>query len=108
MVIPMKLKRPFLVLATQNPIENEGTYKHLRLQVDRFALKILLDYPSKQDELDIIERNSSNYNPEIKTIVSPEEILEIQKFNEKIYADKVITEYIADIVNATRNPKTMT
>lgn len=100
-----ELKRPFLVLATQNPIENEGTYKLPEAQVDRFALKILLDYPSKQDELDIIERNSSNYNPEIKTIVSPEEILEIQKFNEKIYADKVITEYIADIVNATRNPK---
>ena len=100
-----ELKRPFLVFATQNPIENEGTYKLPEAQVDRFALKILLDYPSKQDELDIIERNSSNYNPEIKTIVSPEEILEIQKFNEKIYADKVITEYIADIVNATRNPK---
>ena len=100
-----ELKRPFLVLATQNPIENEGTYRLPEAQIDRFALKILLDYPSKQDELDIIERNSSNYNPKIKTIVSPEEILEIQKFNEKIYADKVITEYIADIVNATRNPK---
>ena len=100
-----ELKRPFLVLATQNPIENEGTYKLPEAQVDRFALKILLDYPSKQEELDIIEKNSSDYNPEIKTIVSPEEILEIQKFNEKIYADKVITEYIADIVNATRNPK---
>ena len=105
MVIPMVAKRPFLVLATQNPIENEGTYKLPEAQVDRFALKILLDYPSKQEELDIIEKNSSDYNPEIKTIVSPEEILEIQKFNEKIYADKVITEYIADIVNATRNPK---
>ncbi|MCE2615289.1 MAG: MoxR family ATPase [Nitrosopumilus sp. (ex Thoosa mismalolli)] len=100
-----ELKRPFLVLATQNPIENEGTYKLPESQVDRFALKILLDYPSKQEELDIIEKNSSNYDPKIKTIVSPEEILEIQKFNGKIYADKVITEYIADIVSATRNPK---
>lgn len=100
-----ELKRPFLVLATQNPIENEGTYKLPEAQVDRFALKILLDYPSKQDELDIIEQNSSNYDPKIKTIVSPDEILEIQKFNEKIYADRVITEYVADIVNATRNPK---
>ena len=100
-----ELKRPFLVLATQNPIENEGTYKLPEAQVDRFALKILLDYPSKKDELDIIEKNSSDHKPEIKTVISPEEILEIQKFSEKIYADKVITEYVADIVNATRNPK---
>ena len=100
-----ELKKPFLVLATQNPIENEGTYKLPEAQVDRFALKILIGYPTKQEEIEIIEKNSSDYTPEIKTIISPEEIIEIQKFNEKIYADKVITEYIADIVNATRNPK---
>ncbi|RMW40005.1 MAG: MoxR family ATPase [Nitrosopumilus sp.] len=100
-----ELKKPFLVLATQNPIENEGTYKLPEAQVDRFALKILIDYPSKQEELEIIEKNSSTQDNTVKSIISPEEILEIQKFNEKIYADKVITEYIADIVNATRNPK---
>ena len=100
-----ELKKPFLVLATQNPIENEGTYKLPEAQVDRFALKILIDYPSKQEELEIIEKNSSEQEDKVKTIISPEEILEIQKFNEKIYADKVVTEYIADIVNATRNPK---
>ena len=100
-----ELKKPFLVLATQNPIENEGTYKLPEAQVDRFALKILIDYPSKQEELEIIERNSSENTNTIKSIISPSEILEIQKFNEKIYADNVITEYIADIVNATRNPK---
>ncbi|MCE2505806.1 MAG: MoxR family ATPase [Nitrosopumilaceae archaeon] len=100
-----ELEKPFLVLATQNPIENEGTYKLPEAQVDRFALKILIDYPSKQEELEIIEKNSSQQNNKIKTIISPDEILEIQKFNEKIYADNVITEYIADIVNATRNPK---
>ena len=100
-----ELKKPFLVLATQNPIENEGTYKLPEAQVDRFALKILIDYPSKQEELEIIEKNSSEQENTVKTVISPEEILEIQKFNEKIYADKVITEYIADIVNATRNPK---
>ncbi|MBA4454664.1 MAG: MoxR family ATPase [Nitrosopumilaceae archaeon] len=100
-----ELKKPFLVLATQNPIENEGTYKLPEAQVDRFALKILIDYPSKQEELEIIEKNSSTQENTVKSIISPEEILEIQKFNEKIYADKVITEYIADIVNATRNPK---
>ena len=100
-----ELKKPFLVLATQNPIENEGTYKLPEAQVDRFALKILIDYPSKQEELEIIERNSSGQSNLVQPIISPDEILEIQKFNEQIYADKVITEYIADIVNATRNPK---
>ena len=100
-----ELKKPFLVLATQNPIENEGTYKLPEAQVDRFALKIIIDYPSKQEELEIIERNSSGQSNSVQPIISPNEILEIQKFNEKIYADKVITEYIADIVNATRNPK---
>lgn len=100
-----ELKKPFLVLATQNPIENEGTYKLPEAQVDRFALKILLDYPTKQEELQIIENNSSEYTPVVKAIITPSEILEIQKFNEKIYADNVITQYIADIVNATRNPK---
>ena len=100
-----ELKKPFLVLATQNPIENEGTYKLPEAQVDRFALKIIIDYPSKQEELEIIERNSSGQSNSVQPIISPNEILEIQKFNEQIYADKVITEYIADIVNATRNPK---
>lgn len=100
-----ELKKPFLVLATQNPIENEGTYKLPEAQVDRFALKIIIDYPSKQEELEIIEKNSSGQSNLVQPIISPDEILEIQKFNEKIYADKVITEYIADIVNATRNPK---
>jgi len=100
-----ELKKPFIVLATQNPIENEGTYKLPEAQVDRFALKILIDYPSKLEEIEIIEKNSSDNSNVVKTIISPSEIIEIQKFNEKIYADKVITEYIADIVNATRNPK---
>ena len=100
-----QLDKPFLVLATQNPIENEGTYKLPEAQVDRFALKILIDYPSKLEEIEIIEKNSSDNSNVVKTIISPSEIIEIQKFNEKIYADKVITEYIADIVNATRNPK---
>ena len=65
----------------------------------------MLDYPTKQEELQIIENNSSEYTPSVKTMITPSEILEIQKFNEKIYADNVITQYIADIVNATRNPK---
>ena len=74
-----ELEKPFLVLATQNPIENEGTYKLPEAQVDRFALKILLDYPTKQEELQIIENNSSEYTPAVKAIITPSEILEIQK-----------------------------
>jgi MoxR-like ATPase len=100
-----ELKKPFLVLATQNPIENEGTYKLPEAQVDRFAFKILIDYPNKKDEIKIIEKNSSYQKYTIKPIFNPEEIIEIQKFNEEIYSDSLITEYIADIVNATRNPK---
>lgn len=100
-----ELKKPFLVLATQNPIDNEGTYKLPEAQVDRFGMKILIDYPSKQEEIEIIEKNSSSNSDSIASQINPSELLEIQKFNEKIYADKVITEYIADIVNATRNPK---
>ena len=100
-----KLPKPFLVLATQNPIENEGTYKLPEAQVDRFALKILIGYPSKEEEVSIIERNSNGGEVSVKSLIQPEEIIDIQKFNESIYADKVITEYIADIVNATRNPK---
>lgn len=100
-----ELKKPFLVLATQNPIDNEGTYKLPEAQVDRFGMKILIDYPSKQEEIEIIEKNSSSNSDSIASQINPSELLEIQKFNEKIYADKIITEYIADIVNATRNPK---
>ncbi len=100
-----ELKKPFLVLATQNPIENEGTYKLPEAQVDRFALKILIDYPFKEEELQIIEKNSLSNPVSIKPLIDPTKIIEIQNFNEEIYADKVITEYIADIVNATRNPK---
>ena len=77
-----ELKKPFLVLATQNPIENEGTYKLPEAQVDRFALKILIDYPSKQEELEIIESNSTEQTNSIKSLITPEEIIKIQKFNE--------------------------
>ena len=100
-----ELEKPFLVLATQNPIESEGTYKLPEAQIDRFTFKLLIRYPSKNEEIDIIERNTNEFEPSIKPVISTEEILEIQKFNKKIYADKVIVEYVANIVNATRNAK---
>jgi MoxR-like ATPase len=99
------LEKPFLVLATQNPIENEGTYKLPEAQIDRFALKILIDYPTKDQEIEIIERNTSNLQIKINPIVKLKQILEIQKFNEKIYADNIILKYVANIIDATRNPE---
>ena len=99
-----QLDKPFLVLATQNPIENEGTYKLPEAQVDRFALKILITYPTKDQEIEIIERNTVNVKIKVNSILPSKEILEMQKFNAEIYADNVILKYVASIVDATRNP----
>ena len=99
-----QLNKPFLVLATQNPIENEGTYKLPEAQVDRFALKILITYPTKNQEIEIIERNTASTKIKVNPILKSKEIIEIQKFNSEIYADNVILKYVASIVDATRNP----
>ena len=99
-----QLDKPFLVLATQNPIENEGTYKLPEAQVDRFALKILITYPTKDQEIEIIKRNTINAKIEVNPILELKEINEMQKFNEEIYADNLILKYVASIVDATRNP----
>ncbi len=99
-----ELKRPFLVLATQNPIESEGTYKLPEAQVDRFMFKILIGYPSKEQETDIIERFTEGLKHKVSKVISAKKILEMQNFNQKIYADKKIKEYVAEIVDATRNP----
>ena len=98
-------EKPFLVLATQNPIESEGTYRLPEAQIDRFALKLIIDYPSKDDEKLIIKRNTQENKPSAKNIVSKDLVLEIQKFVQKIYADEKIDEYVSAIVDATRNPK---
>ena len=99
-----QLDKPFLVLATQNPIENEGTYKLPEAQVDRFALKILITYPTKDQEIEIIERNTINERIKVNPILKSKEILEMQEFNAEIYADNVILKYVASIIDATRNP----
>ena len=100
-----EIEKPFLVLATQNPIESEGTYRLPEAQVDRFALKLIIDYPSKDNEKLIIQRNTQENKPTVQNIVSKEKILEIQNFVQKIYADEKIEEYVSSIVDATRNPK---
>ncbi len=99
-----QLEKPFLVLATQNPIENEGTYKLPEAQVDRFALKILIKYPSKEEEIKIIEKNTTDKITKVEPILKSNEILQMQEFNSKIYADNIILKYVANIIDATRNP----
>ncbi len=101
----LKLPRPFMVLATQNPIESEGTYKLPEAQVDRFMFKILIGYPQKNDEIEIIERFTEGIHISIKEQLDSKHILEMQQFNQQIYADKKIKEYVAQLVDATRNPE---
>ncbi len=101
-----EIKKPFLVLATQNPIESEGTYKLPEAQVDRFMFKLLIDYPLKLEEKEIIKRNTEGRKVEVKKIFSPEKIIEIQKFCQEVYADEKIQDYVSEIVDATRNPET--
>lgn len=99
-----QLDEPFLVMATQNPIEQEGTYPLPEAQVDRFLLKVIIGYPTKEEEKLIIRQNISGVKPEVRPLLRPEEILEVQKIVEKIYLDEKIERYIVDIVFATRTP----
>ena len=100
-----KLEEPFLVLATQNPIEQEGTYPLPEAQVDRFMLKVKIDYPNQQDEREIIRRNMTGDTPSVTAVVTTEEILRARKVVQKVYMDEKIEQYILDIVFATRNPQ---
>ena len=98
------LDEPFLVMATQNPIEQEGTYPLPEAQVDRFLLKVVIGYPSREEEKQIIRQNITNGKKHIQPLLKPEEIIEAQKVVEKIYIDEKIERYIVDIVFATRFP----
>jgi len=101
-----KLEEPFLVLATQNPIEQEGTYPLPEAQVDRFMLKIKISYPSRDEELKIMHQNITNIsNGTIRPVISAQDILNARKLVPEIYVDEKIDRYILDIVFATRNPK---
>ena len=100
-----RLDEPFLVMATQNPIEQEGTYPLPEAQVDRFLLKVIIGYPTKDDERQIIRQNISPRKIEVKPLLRPEEILDAQKIVEQIYLDEKIERYIVDIVFATRRPE---
>ena len=98
------LDNPFLVLATQNPIEQEGTYPLPEAQVDRFLMKVIIGYPTREEEKLIVRQNIAAIKQNVEALVKPEEILEIRKIVEQIYIDEKIEKYIVDIVFATRFP----
>ncbi len=99
-----KLDEPFLVLATQNPIEQEGTYPLPEAQVDRFMLKVVITYPSREEEMKIMHYNVGGKMPDIKPVVSVDSILKARELVQEVYMDEKIERYILDIVFATRNP----
>ena len=100
------LAEPFLVLATQNPIEQEGTYPLPEAQVDRFMLKLKVGYPSKSEERAILDRMTMEEQVETQAVVDPVTILNAQKAARNVYVDPKVRDYIVDLVFATRNPKT--
>ena len=99
------LDAPFLVLATQNPIEQEGTYPLPEAQVDRFMLKLKISYPTRQEELQITERMAGGSPIAVRQVIAPDDILRARSVVNQVYMDDKIKEYIIDIVFATREPK---
>ncbi len=99
------LEEPFLVLATQNPIEQEGTYPLPEAQVDRFMLKIRVDYPSHAEELQILRRMTTEEMPTIQRVISPEDIIRFREIVRNIYMAAQLETYIVDLVCATRTPE---
>lgn len=100
-----KLEEPFIVLATQNPIETEGTYPLPEAQVDRFLMKVVIDYPTKEQEIEIINRMTAGREIEIDTLLKPKDILDMREIVDAVYVDEKIKQYVTDIVFATRNPE---
>jgi MoxR-like ATPase len=100
-----RFEQPFLVLATQNPIEQEGTYPLPEAQVDRFMLKVLVDYPTRDEELKIVDRMASGKPiPEIGRMATPDQILEARAVVDKVWVDDKVRDYVVDVVRATRHP----
>ena len=100
-----RLPEPFLVMATQNPIEQEGTYPLPEAQVDRFMLKVIIDYPKLEEEKKIIRQNISGEKIEVRPVLKAADIIEARKVVRQVYLDEKIEQYIADIVFATRYPE---
>jgi MoxR-like ATPase len=98
------MHRPFLVLATQNPIEQEGTYPLPEAQVDRFMMKVIVNYPSRDEERLIVRENLAREFPRASAVLKPEDIMKAREVVKEVYLDEKIENYILDIVFATRNP----
>lgn len=99
------LKEPFLVMATENPIEQEGTYPLPEAQVDRFMLKVVIDYPNREDEKLILRQNIAKEFPKAQKIIDPQQILNAREVVKDVYMDEKIEQYILDVIFATRYPK---
>jgi MoxR-like ATPase len=99
-----KLELPFFVMATQNPVEQEGVYQLPEAQLDRFMLKLIVDYNTKTEELEIARRISSGKFEEIHAVLTHEELIELKKAIQEVHIDAEVEEYIIELVNATRNP----
>lgn len=99
------LPNPFLVMATQNPIEQEGTYPLPEAQVDRFMLKVRVDYPKKAEEIEIMKRMGQHFSAQVNPLLSPAKILQLRDLVDSIFIDEKLYEYIANIVFATRDPE---
>ncbi|AFL95219.1 putative AAA-type ATPase chaperone 2 [Thermococcus cleftensis] len=101
------LPRPFIVIATQNPIEQEGTYPLPEAQLDRFLVRLRVGYPSKAEEIEILRRRMARKReePDVQTVLSAEEVVEMQRAVEEVYVSDAILEYITDIVTATREDR---
>ncbi len=100
-----RLKRPFLVMATQNPIEQEGTYPLPEAQVDRFMMKVVVNYPGREEERLIVRENLANEFPEAGKVLTPADIIKARDVVKEVYLDEKIENYILDIVFATRDPR---
>ena len=98
------LPDPFLVLATQNPIEQEGTYPLPEAQVDRFMLKLKVGYPNKEEEKEILRRMANRHKPQIEAVLTPEDIKTMREVADRVYLDPKVEDYIVDVVFATREP----
>ena len=102
----LKLDDPFLVMATQNPIEQEGTYPLPEAQVDRFMLKVRITYPTKDEELKILKRMATTRQSfQVQAVATPEDIIRLRSVVDEIYMDEKIEDYIVRIVEATRDPE---
>jgi len=99
------LEKPFLVLATQNPLEQEGTYPLPEAQMDRFMFKIVVTYPKRAEELEILNRMATDKQPQVETVISKEDLLRAKETVDLIYVDEKLKNYIVEIVMATREPK---